>query len=123
MTKEEFFEIVRRNVKSEKNVCFSLDCFECPYSGENICLLDVNGIKDLVLENYALKEQIRWIPCSEKLPDTLGPYLCTCSDGHTNRVTMLTFQKRMKTWILTGTRAYWKVLAWKPLPDAYEVII
>ncbi len=119
MTKEEFFEIVRRNVKSEKHTCFSLDCFECPYSGENICLLDVNGIKDLVLENYDLKEKTKWIPCSEKLPDTSGSYLCTCSDGHTNRVTMLTFLKRLKAWNLTGTRAYWKVLAWMPLPDAY----
>ena len=62
----------------------------------------------------------KWIPCSEKLPDTSGSYLCTCSDGHTNRVTMLTFLKRLKAWNLTGTRAYWKVIAWTPLPEPYS---
>ena len=91
------------------------------YSQYNEAWQDVLDRAEGIIGNLpsAQLEQ-RWIPCSEKLPDTLGSYLCTCSDGHTNRVTMLTFQKRMKTWNLTGTRAYWKVLAWMSLPDAYK---
>ena len=62
-----------------------------------------------------------WIPCSERLPDKPGSYICTCSDGTPYpKVTVIKFHPRTKTWELNGTRAYWKVRAWMPLPECYK---
>lgn len=63
----------------------------------------------------ALEAQ-RWTPVSEK-PKTSGLYNCTCYDGVTHRVTTL---KWSNGWMLSGRRAYWKVLAWMELPEAYK---
>ena len=63
----------------------------------------------------------RWIPWSSgKLPDESGTYTVTAYDGVTNRVTYAKYQKRLKRWELTGARAYWRVLAWMPLPEPYK---
>ena len=62
----------------------------------------------------------RWVPCSERLPDKPGSYICTCSDGTPYpNVTVIKFHPRTKAWELNGTRAYWKVRAWMPLPEPY----
>ena len=61
-----------------------------------------------------------WIPCSERLPEEAGTYLCTCADAGRLMVTMIKWQPRMKSWSLTGARTYWKVIAWKPLPEPYQ---
>ena len=69
-----------------------------------------------------IKEAISgdWIPCSERLPDKPGSYICTCSDGTPYpNVTVIKFHPRTKAWELNGTRAYWKVRAWMPLPEPY----
>jgi len=63
----------------------------------------------------------QWIPCSERLPDKTGRYICTCSDGTPyQKVTVIKFHPRTKAWELAGTRAYWKVRAWMPLPEPWE---
>jgi len=62
----------------------------------------------------------RWIPCSERLPKESGTYTVTAYNGATNRVTYAKYQKRLKRWELTGARAYWRVLAWMPLPEPYK---
>ena len=63
----------------------------------------------------------RWIPWSSgKLPEESGTYTVTAYDGVTNRVTYAKYQKRLKRWELTGARAYWRVLAWMPLPEPYK---
>ena len=62
----------------------------------------------------------KWIPCEERLPEESGMYLCTCNDGYDNRTTFVKYQKRFSRWDLTGTRSYWKVIAWMPLPKPYE---
>lgn len=36
------------------------------------------------------------------------------------RSTYAKFQSRLKRWELTGARAYWKVTAWRPLPEPYK---
>lgn len=60
-------------------------------------------------------EAQKWIPVS-KNPKTSGYYNCTCYDGVAHRVTTL---KWSNGWVLSGRRAYWKVLAWTPLPEPY----
>lgn len=63
----------------------------------------------------------RWVPWdSGKFPEESGTYTVTAYDGVTKRVTYATYQKRLKRWELTGARAYWRVLAWMPLPEPYQ---
>jgi len=63
----------------------------------------------------------RWIPWdSGKFPEESGTYTVTAYDGTTKRVTYAKYQKRLKRWELTGARAYWRVLAWQPLPEPYR---
>lgn len=61
-----------------------------------------------------------WIPCSERLPEESETYLCTCADAGRLIVTLTKWQPRMKSWNLTGARAYWKVIAWRELPAPYQ---
>ena len=60
-----------------------------------------------------------WIPCSEDKPKEPGIYNVTAYDGMKLRSTHVKWQPRLKSWNLTGTMAYWKVIAWQPLPDPY----
>ena len=62
----------------------------------------------------------RWIPCSERLPEESGKYLITANDGIHKRTTFAKYQHRHKTWEMTGRMAFWKVLAWMPLPFPYK---
>lgn len=61
-----------------------------------------------------------WIPVSERLPEASGTYQVTCMDGRIHRSTYAKFQSKLKRWELTGARSYWKVVAWKPLPEPYK---
>lgn len=63
---------------------------------------------------------IDWIPVSERLPEASGTYPVTCMDGRIYRSTYAKFQRKLKRWELTGTRSYWKVIAWMPLPEPYK---
>lgn len=63
----------------------------------------------------------QWIPWnSGNLPEESGTYAVTAYDGAIKRVTYAKYQKRLKRWELTGARAYWRVLAWMPLPEPYR---
>lgn len=65
-------------------------------------------------------EESQWIPWnSEKFPEESGTYIVTAYDGVTKRVTYAKYQKRLKRWELTGARAYWRILAWMPLPEPW----
>jgi hypothetical protein len=62
-----------------------------------------------------------WIPWNDGiLPKDSGWYIVTAYDGNRTRVTFAKYQKRMMRWDLTGSRAYWRVLAWMPLPEPYK---
>lgn len=61
-----------------------------------------------------------WIPVSERLPEASGTYQVTCMDGRIHRSTYAKFQSKLKRWELTGARSYWKVTAWRPLPEPYK---
>ena len=63
---------------------------------------------------------MNWIPVSERLPDKSGKYLATAFEGTVKTTTVVLFQSRTRLWSLTGQRAYWKVIAWMPLPEAYR---
>jgi hypothetical protein len=85
---------------------------------------------DLVMDSAVLKdaynlaikalEAQEWIPVSKRLPEDSGRYLISVLDGIGRRTTVTSYQKRYKAWVMTGRMAYWKVLAWKPLPEPYR---
>ena len=62
----------------------------------------------------------RWIPCSERLPEHGGRYLISVLDGTNRRTTVAPYLPRCKAWTMTGRMAYWKVIAWMPLPEPYK---
>lgn len=70
---------------------------------------------------YKNYPQPGWIPWdSGGFPEESGTYTVTAYDGATKRVTYAKYQKRLKRWELTGARAYWRVIAWQPLPTPYR---
>ena len=70
-------------------------------------------------EIYDIEYQ-QWIPCSERLPEHGGRYLISVLDGINRRTTVAPYLPRCKAWTMTGRMAYWKVIAWMPLPEPYE---
>ena len=65
------------------------------------------------------KPEPQWIPVSERLPEESEYYIITANDGVGHRTTFAKFQKKAKSWDLTGARSYWRVIAWMPLPEPY----
>jgi hypothetical protein len=68
-----------------------------------------------LIELKQLREQTRWIPCSEKMPEEMGTYMTTIDYGEHG--------------LVAGQRYYygkglkWNdecVIAWMPLPEPYE---
>lgn len=59
----------------------------------------------------------KWIPCSERLPEHGGRYLISVLDGINRRTTVAPYLPRCKAWAMNGRMAYWKVIAWMPLPE------
>ena len=74
------------------------------------------AIKALEKLPSAQPEQ-QWIPCSERLPEHGGRYLISVLDGVNRRTTVAPYLPRCKAWAMTGRMAYWKVIAWMPLPE------
>lgn len=65
-------------------------------------------------------DAMRWIPCSERLPENGGRYLISVLDGINRRTTVAPYLPRCKAWAMNGRMAYWKVIAWLPLPEPYR---
>ena len=68
----------------------------------------------------SVQPEQKWIPCSERLPEESGRYLVSVLDGIGKRTTVAPYQPRYKAWTMTGRMAYWKVIAWMPLPESYR---
>lgn len=86
-----------------------------------IFVQNMNDIdRQVILNMPSAQPKQQWIPVSKSLPDESGKYLVTAFDGHKNRTTYVQYQKKTKSWVLTGTRAYWKVLAWAHLPEPWR---
>lgn len=77
-------------------------------------------VNQLKAELAAERQKHRWIPVEERLPDKSGMYIVQAKENDLEHVTFCKWQTRYKRWDLTGSRAYWKVIAWKPLPDPYQ---
>ena len=73
-----------------------------------------------VKDQPTMQPEPQWIPVSERLPEKSEYYIITASDGVGHRTTFAKFQKKAKSWDLTGARSYWRVIAWMPLPKPFE---
>lgn len=77
----------------------------------------------------AQPERGRWVPCSERLPDKEGMYLCTVGANYRNPREMIyapdsvVNNEDSNTWRSTdGHRVFnWFVIAWKPMPEPYKM--
>lgn len=77
------------------------------------------GLKIMIyIEN--MEKVGEWIPCSERVPEESGTYIVNAIENHIVHVTFAKWMPRMKKWNLTGSRSYWKVTAWMPLPEPYK---
>lgn len=73
----------------------------------------------------AVEEQPRiggWIPCSERLPEADGEYICTqevcnLSNGKIISKTVELIEFRQGKWMRAK---HLKVIAWQPLPEPYK---
>lgn len=61
-----------------------------------------------------------WISVDERLPEEAGTYIINALTGERSIVTFAKWQNRYKRFDMTGARAYWRVIAWKPLPEPYR---
>ena len=61
-----------------------------------------------------------WIPVEERLPEKAGTYIINVLDGERDIVTFAKWQNRYKRFDMTGARAYWRIIAWRPLPEPYR---
>ena len=73
------------------------------------------------LENFFKeKENDGWISVEERLPEEGGTYIITVKDGEREIISFAKWQNRYKHFDMTGKRAYWRVIAWRPLPEPYH---
>ena len=61
-----------------------------------------------------------WIPVEERLPEEAGTYIVNALNGERDIVTFAKWQNRYKRFDMTGARAYWRIIAWRPLPEPYR---
>ena len=80
-----------------------------------------DSLQDILIQFVEKQPKVgEWIPCSEQFPEESGTYIVNAIENHIVHVTFAKWMPRMKRWNLTGSRSYWKVTAWQPLPDPYK---
>ena len=92
-----------------------------PTDGEKVVSVEsINEAYDKIIKLPTIRSEQRWIPCSERLPEHGGRYLISVLDGINRRTTVAPYLPRCKAWAMNGRMAYWKVIAWLPLPEPYR---
>lgn len=80
-----------------------------------------DSLQDILIQFVEEQPKVGdWIQCSERFPDERGTYIVNAIESHMVHVTFAKWMPRMKKWDLTGSRSYWKVTAWQPLPEPYR---
>ena len=69
---------------------------------------------------YKDRKNDGWIPVEERLPEEGGTYIITAKDGEREIISFAKWQNRYKHFDMTGKRAYWRVIAWRHLPEPYR---
>lgn len=92
---------------------------EVPDSKRRTVAKCINGIEllsaaDVEPVRHGAVERTRWIPCSERLPDSSGKFLCCC-DGE---VRTLKYWRTCQEFQYGGKKR--NVTHWMPLPEPPE---
>ena len=81
------------------------------------------GIKDMAkMAEKIIHKHMNdgWIPVEDALPEEAGTYIVNALNGERDIVTFAKWQNRYKRFDMTGARAYWRIIAWRPLPEPYH---
>lgn len=78
--------------------------------------VSVGWVKDIICRHM----NDGWIPVGERLPEEAGTYIVNALNGERSIVTFAKWKNRYKRFDMTGARAYWRVIAWRPLPEPYR---
>ena len=113
---QEVFEKIIEKLEEE---CFLTTNDDGETNELSIKVVDLNNAIEIV-KQAAAEHNNGWISCREHQPEEAGTYNVTAYDGRKLRSTHAKWQPRLKSWNLTGTMAYWKVIAWQPLPQPYQ---
>lgn len=68
-------------------------------------------------EEMQMIPEIKWIPCSERLPED-GIYIVTCDFYGKNIISIMYFSSEKKEW--TRDAQIFQVTAWMELPESYK---
>ena len=81
------------------------------------------GLRDMaMMAKQIIRKHMNdgWIPVSIRMPEKAGTYIINVLDGERDIVTFAKWQNRYKRFDMTGARAYWRIIAWRPLPEPYK---
>lgn len=115
---DELMEILTTAIRNMKGMTKFLSAEDDPEIQMEIkAYTDIaNGVNDMP----TIESGLKWIPCSERLPEESGRYITTAYDGVSRRTSTAVFQKRLGGWCMSGRMAYWRVVSWMPLPEPYK---
>lgn len=120
VSKRELIALFYRNLWAQADLYQYLKSYE----ETGITPEQIREIDKLYAEKCRELEEERkkheWIPCSEKLPEESGKYEVTAYNGYRYQTTQVRWQPKLKSWSLSGAMAYWKIIAWKHLPEPYN---
>ncbi len=75
---------------------------------------------------HGLPSAQQWIPCSERLPETLTRVLVCLEDGFVCIAYLKeNYQIKDKKWLIYGADPHiggHNIIAWQPLPEAYKEV-
>lgn len=74
------------------------------------------------LRDFICRMNDGWIPVSIRMPEKAGTYIINVLDGERDIVTFAKWQNRYKRFDMTGARAYWRIIAWRPMPEVYRPV-
>ena len=114
---QELEKILEEMKESSITVATSKEHYIHPQDGrfvEEVVLLD--DVEKIIRKHM----NDGWIPVEERLPEEAGTYIINALTGERNIVTFAKWQNRYKRFDMTGARTYWKIIAWRPLPEPYR---
>lgn len=76
------------------------------------------GIVSIIDEQPTAYDTEWWISADDRVPESSNTYIVCCKEQKLKHVTFAKFYKKLGYWELKGSRTFWKVTHWMPLPDA-----
>lgn len=84
-------------------------------------MVDIDDIAVSVLMEIEEQPTVPlWIPADERTPEVSSTYIVCCKEQDLKHVTFAKFYKKLGYWELKGSRTFWKVTHWMPLPEPPE---